>query len=65
MDQLAGDGLAVLFVSSDMEEILGVADRVLVMHDGRLAGELSRSELSEEAVMQLATGEAAGRGGRV
>jgi ribose transport system ATP-binding protein len=46
----------VLFVSSDLEEILGMSDRVLVLHEGRLSGELLRSELSEEAVMRLATG---------
>ena len=39
-----------------MEEILGMSDRVLVMHEGRFTGELQRNELSEEAVMQLATG---------
>ena len=39
-----------------MEELLGVSDRVLVMHEGRIAGELSRSEMNEEAVMRLATG---------
>jgi ribose transport system ATP-binding protein len=38
-----------------MEELLGMSDRVVVMHEGRLAGELARSELSEEAVMRLAT----------
>src|SRR4029079_14876825 len=58
MDQLARQGVAILFASSEMEEVLGLADRALVMHEGRLAGELSRAELSEEAVMQLATGEA-------
>jgi ribose transport system ATP-binding protein len=56
MDQLAGDGVAVLMISSDLEEILGMSDRVLVLHEGRLAGELSRAQLSEEAVMHLATG---------
>ena len=39
-----------------MEEVLGMSDRVLVMHEGCLAGELARADLSEEAVMQLATG---------
>jgi ribose transport system ATP-binding protein len=43
-------------ISSDLEEILGMSDRVLVLHEGRLAGELSRDELAEEAVMRLATG---------
>jgi ribose transport system ATP-binding protein len=56
IDRLAADGLAVLMISSDLEEILGISDRVLVMHEGRIAGELPRDRLSEEAVMQLATG---------
>jgi ribose transport system ATP-binding protein len=56
MDQLAAGGVAILMISSDLEEILGMSDRVLVLHEGRLAGELSRADLSEEAVMHLATG---------
>ena len=56
MHQLAADGVAILFASSEMEEILGMSDRTLVMHEGRITGELTREELSEEAVMRLATG---------
>jgi ribose transport system ATP-binding protein len=56
MDQLAGAGTAILMISSDLEEILGMSDRVLVLHEGRLGGELPRNLLSEEAIMQLATG---------
>jgi ribose transport system ATP-binding protein len=56
MDELAGQGIAVLFVSSEMEEIIGMSDRVIVMHEGRITGELNREELSEESVMHLATG---------
>ena len=56
MEDLAAQGLAILFVSSEMEEILGMSDRVLVMHEGRISGELARKDLSEEAVMFLATG---------
>ncbi|MCA9110112.1 MAG: sugar ABC transporter ATP-binding protein [Planctomycetaceae bacterium] len=56
METLAAQGVAVLFVSSEMEEILGMSDRTLVMHEGRMTGELTRDQLSEEAVMQLATG---------
>ena len=56
MESLAKDGLAILFVSSEMEEILGMSDRTIVMHEGRITGELSREELSEESIMQLATG---------
>ena len=56
MDKLASDGVAIGMISSDLEEILGMSDRVVVLHEGRLAGELSRAELNEEAVMRLATG---------
>ncbi len=56
MEKLAKQGVAILFVSSEMEEVLGMSDRTLVMHEGRITGELKREELSEEAVMQLATG---------
>jgi len=59
MDELAKKGVAILFVSSEMEEILGMSDRTLVMHEGQITGELMRDELSEEAVMQLATGNVA------
>jgi ribose transport system ATP-binding protein len=56
MDRMAGEGVAVLMISSDLEEILGMSDRVLVLHEGRLAGELPREALSEEAIMHWATG---------
>jgi ribose transport system ATP-binding protein len=59
MDQLARSGMGLLMISSDLEEILGVSDRVLVMHEGRLAGEVPRDQLSEVAVMNLATGKGA------
>jgi ribose transport system ATP-binding protein len=56
IDELAKRGVAILFASSELEEIMGLSDRALVMHEGRIAGELSRAELTEEAVMRLATG---------
>jgi len=56
MDELAAAGIAILMISSDLEEVLGMSDRVLVLHEGRLAGELPRSALSEQAIMHLATG---------
>ncbi len=56
IDELAGRGVAVWMITSDMEELLGMSDRVAVMHEGRLAGELPRDRLTEEAVMRLATG---------
>ena len=49
-------GVAVIMISSEMEEILGMSDRVLVMHEGSIAGELSRDGLTEENIMTLATG---------
>lgn len=56
MDQLAHEGVAILMISSDLEEVLGMSDRVLVLHEGRLSGEVPRAALSEEAIMRLATG---------
>ncbi len=56
IDELAGNGVAVWMITSDMEELLGMSDRVLVMHEGRIAGELTKTQLTEEAVMRLATG---------
>lgn len=55
MEELAHEGVAILFVSSDLEEVLGVADRVVVMHEGKMTGELGRASLSAEAVMAMAT----------
>ncbi|MDY3561425.1 sugar ABC transporter ATP-binding protein [Gemmata sp. JC673] len=56
IDELAGRGVAVWMITSDMEELLGMSDRVIVMHEGRVAGELAGAALTEEAVMRLATG---------
>ncbi len=54
--QLAESGVAILLVSSELEEILHLADRILVMHRGRISGELPREGATEEMIMQLATG---------
>lgn len=56
IDQMAKQGVAVLFVSSELEEIIGMSDRVIVMYEGRISGQLERDKISEEAIMQLATG---------
>ena len=53
---LAAEGVSVIVISSEMEEVLGISDRIAVMHEGRLTGILERSQFSEEAVMRLATG---------
>ena len=57
LSDLAGQGVAVLMISSELPEILGMADRVLVMHEGRLTAELSRDEATEQTVMLAATGQ--------
>ena len=59
MRALAANGIGILMISSDMEEVLSVSDRILVMHEGALSGELHRNQFSEEAVMSLATGKPA------
>mgnify|MGYP001252949499 CR=1 FL=1 len=56
MEELARQGVGILFASSEMEEVLGMSDRIMVMHEGQISGELLRDEISEEAIMQLATG---------
>ena len=53
--RLALEGVAVLIVSSDLPEVLGLSDRILVMKDGRITGELSRQEATQERVMYYAT----------
>ena len=54
--KLADQGMGVIMVSSELEEIIGLSDRVLVMHEGRCTGVLAREEISEENIMRLATG---------
>jgi ribose transport system ATP-binding protein len=56
--KLAADGVSVIVISSEMEEVLGISDRIAVMHEGRITGILDRPQFSEEAVMRLATGAA-------
>lgn len=54
--QLAAQGRAIIVVSSDLPEVLGVSDRILVMKDGQIAGQIATSQATEEQVMLLATG---------
>lgn len=54
LNELKKMGKAVIMISSDMPEILGVSDRILVMSEGRLSGELSREEATQESVMKYA-----------
>ncbi len=54
IDELANEGLGIMFISSEMPEILGLADRVYVMQNGRITGELSSADATEEAILELA-----------
>jgi len=56
MRDLADNGAVILMISSDMEEILNVSDRVAVMHEGQITGVLERADCNEQNVMQLAVG---------
>ncbi|MCR4467876.1 sugar ABC transporter ATP-binding protein [Burkholderia sp. SCN-KJ] len=56
MTQLAREGLAIIMISSELPEILGMSDRIVVMRAGRIAGELAREHASQESIMTLATG---------
>ncbi len=55
LDDLARRGVAILFASSELDEVMGLSDRVLVLRDGSIQGELSGDACTEEAIMQLAT----------
>ncbi|WP_159583293.1 sugar ABC transporter ATP-binding protein [Streptococcus halichoeri] len=56
MNELADRGVPIILVSSDLPEVLGVSDRIMVMHEGKMMGELSRAQATQERVMHLATG---------
>lgn len=56
MNQMAQQGVAILMISSELPEIVGMSDRVYVMREGALAGELAGSDISQENIMTLATG---------
>ena len=60
LDGLVTGGLAVLMISSELPEVLGMADRILVMREGRISAELSRDEADEDSVMRAATGQLKG-----
>jgi ribose transport system ATP-binding protein len=56
MNALVRNGAAILMISSELPEVLGMSDRIYVMHEGRIAGELARAEATQERIMNLATG---------
>ncbi len=56
MNELIRQGVCILMISSELPEVLGMCDRILVMHEGHIAGELSRADATQEGIMRLATG---------
>ena len=55
MNSLAAQGMAILLISSELPEVLGMSDRILVMREGRLTGQFSRADASQEKLMAAAT----------
>ena len=56
MNELVESGKSILMISSEMEEMLGMSDRIIVLHEGRVSGELQKQEFSQERVLELASG---------
>jgi rhamnose transport system ATP-binding protein len=59
LDELVGQGLGILMISSELPEVLGMADRVLVIREGRLVAEIARADADEDTIMRAATGQLA------
>ena len=57
MDRLVGEGMSILMISSEMPEVMGVADRAIVLHEGDQMGEVAYDEFSEEKLMKMGSGE--------
>ncbi len=57
IENLTRRGVAVLMISSDMPEVLGMADRIVVMHEGRVSGELPAAAATQEQLLELAMGQ--------
>ena len=57
VSQMAGEGIAVILISSELPEILGMSDRVVVMHEGDVTAVFNRKEMNQEQIMRAALGE--------
>jgi ABC-type sugar transport system ATPase subunit len=57
MCDLANNGIAILMISSDMEELLGMSDRIIVLSEGKMAGEVKKEQFSQEYILDLASGQ--------
>ncbi len=56
INQFKADGLSIILVSSEMPEVLGMSDRIIVMHEGHLGGEFTREQATQEVLMAAAVG---------
>jgi ABC-type sugar transport system ATPase subunit len=56
MNKLVDQGVAIVMISSELPEILGMSDRILVMHEGKFTGEFNHKEADQEIIMRAATG---------
>jgi ABC-type sugar transport system ATPase subunit len=65
LDEVAHQGVAVLMISSELPEVLGMADRILVLREGRIMATFSKEEADEASIMRAATGQLAGSAARV
>ena len=57
MDKLVQEGMSILMISSEMPEVMGVADRAIVLHEGDQMGEVTYENFSEEILMKMGSGE--------
>lgn len=55
MIQLAREGKVIIFVSSELPELIGMCDRIIVMHEGKISGEVTGKEMNQKSIMYLAT----------
>jgi len=62
MGELAAAGMAIIMISSELPEVLGMSDRIAVMHAGRIAGMLDRAEATPDRVLELALGHRVAKG---
>ena len=56
MNELTAQGVAIIMVSSDLPEVIGMSDRILVVHEGKIAGEIPHDQATQENIITLATG---------
>ena len=57
INELAAQGKGIIIISSDMEESIGITDRMLILYEGELKGRLERAEYTQEAILKIASGE--------